>query len=338
MPMSRRGQVLLTVALYAVMAPPALAQPRPGFDCAKAGSAVDRLICSDEALAKLDRELAEKYQELHRSLTSEGFAVLRSSQLKWLTSRNPCVAKEVPHDQGITCLTSLYTDRANDLNAQYRTAGGLAIENREISRHLPRLRVDESDSYPLLVGPKARVDAFNRYVSQRLSLAKGMFAASGIKLDAKPEGDTTFSRYYEVHRFDESMISIEIVQSHESYFGHGWRSEFVINWDLRHDRPLRIADIFRTDQNWQQGVYDLAMKVLRDGGDIKDPESWFNREDVDDDDAWLFDDDGAVLLFGHRERSMVGASAEAPIPYGELQPFLRPDAPMAVAETRGSPK
>jgi len=305
------------------------ATPAPSFDCAKAGSAVDRLICSDEGLATLDRELAEHYDVLHRELSPEGLAVLLTSQRKWLASRSRCASKEVPRDQGVTCLSSLYSDRTDDLNAQYRTADGLTVEGRETTRRLPAVRVEESDRYPVLLGPKSRVDAFNRTIAQRLNLAKGMFAASGIKLDAKPEGDTTFDRSYEIHRFDDRMISIEIFETHESYFGHGWRSEYAINWDLRRNRSLRVSDIFLKEPDWRQALYALAMKAVREQGDIHDPDSWFNSDAVDDDDAWLFDDDGAVLLLGHGERSMVGVSADAPIPYDVLQPFLQPTAPMA---------
>jgi uncharacterized protein len=303
--------------------------PAPSFDCAKSGNAVDRLICSDEGLATLDRELAERYDALHRALSPEGLAVLLTSQRKWLASRSRCASKEVPHDQGVTCLSGLYSDRTDELNAQYSTADDLTVESGDITRHLPAVRVEESDRYPVLLGPKPRVDAFNRYITQRLNLAKGMFAASGIKLDAKPDGDTTFSRSYEIHRFDDRMLSIEIFEAHESYFGHGWRSEYAINWDLRRGRPLRVSDIFLKEPGWQQAIYSLAMKAVREQGDINNPESWFNDGAVDDDDAWLFDDDGAVLLLGHGERSMVGASADAAIPYDAMRPFVRPDAPMA---------
>jgi hypothetical protein len=108
--------------------------------------------------------------------------VLRAGQLKWLASHKHCVAEDTPHDQGVLCLSSAYTERAADLNAQYKAAGGLSIEDRDSNRHLRRLRVYESDSYPVLIGPKARGDAFNHYIAQRLNLGKGMFAASGIKL------------------------------------------------------------------------------------------------------------------------------------------------------------
>jgi hypothetical protein len=65
---------------------------------------------------------------------------------------------------------------------------------------------------------------------------------TGQRTDAKPDGDTTFDRSYEIRRFGDRMISIEIFESHESYFGHGWRAEYTINWDMRRNRPLRASD------------------------------------------------------------------------------------------------
>ena len=323
------GAILSVLALWFVVVRPADAQPRPSFDCAKAASAVDRLICSHDKLASLDRALAERYEALHDSLSPEGFAVLRKGQLTWLTARSECLSKDHTRDQAVACLSESYTTRTDELNAQFKSAGSLSIEKRVLARRLPRWRVDEADSYPWLVGsPRARVDAFNRYIAQRLQPAKGLFAASGIKLDPKPDGDTTFSRYYEVHRFDDRLISIKFFLYHESYIGHGWRSEFVINWDLKRDRPLRTADIFRPDRDWQQGIYDYAIKEIREEGEIQKPESWFSRDEVDDDDAWLFDDEEATLLLGHGERSMVGASSDVSIPYEALQPFLRPEFPV----------
>ena len=157
-----------------------------------------------------------------------------------------------------------------------------------------------------------------------------MFAASGIKLDAKPPGETTFSRYYEIGRLDSRLISIEILELHESYVGHGWRMEYAVNWDLEHGKPLHVADIFKPDQDWQQAVVAYAIKYIHENEDMRDPESFVHTDDVEDDEAWLFDDDGAVLLLGHGERSMVGASVDVPIPYDVLAPYVRADAPLPV--------
>lgn len=301
----------------------AAAPQTPGFDCTKATTTLDRLTCSDQDLATLDRSLAEQYAQLRDRVSPHALVVLRDSQRRFLNSRKECMSGET----ATLCMSSRYTERGKDLAAQYKITGTLAIENHVIDRHLPRWRVFETDSFPFMTGtPPAHADTFNHYIAQRLVLAKGMFATSGVKLDTAPQGDTTFDRSYEIHRFDDRLISIEMLQSHESYFGHGWRSEYAINWDLRRDRPLHVTDFFRPDLNWRQLLYDLVMKHIRDDGDFQDPESTFSPSEIDDDEAWLFNDDGAVLLLEHGERSMVGASVEVSIPYDELQPFLRSDA------------
>jgi hypothetical protein len=208
-------------------------------------------------------------------------------------------------------LTDAYSARIDELSTEYKANGSLVIEERVAARTIPRWRVNEAQSYPWMTGtPWARADAFNDYIAQRLKPEKGLFAESGMKLDPKPEGDTTFSRHHAIHRFDERLVSIEFLQYHESYFGHAWRSEFVINWDLRRDRPLRLTDIFRSEMNWQQAFYDFAMKEVLEDDNIKNSESWFTPAEIDDNDAWEFEDEEATLLLGHGERSMVGVSAE----------------------------
>ncbi|MDH5411736.1 MAG: hypothetical protein OEY16_10135 [Alphaproteobacteria bacterium] len=52
--------VALAIIILAAPAPTAPAQAA-GFDCAQAGTAVEHLICGDEALSKLDELLGDRY-------------------------------------------------------------------------------------------------------------------------------------------------------------------------------------------------------------------------------------------------------------------------------------
>jgi hypothetical protein len=192
------------------------------------------------------------------------------------------------------------------------------------------MEVTESVSYPVMTGtPMARAAVFNRYIAKRLDLARGMFAASGIKPEPGEEFSIDFQRFYEIHRFDTRLASIEFYEHHEANFGHGWRREYVINWDVVHDRPLVLADLFRDDSNWQQAVEDFAVKYIREDGGYSDDAVELARDGaVADEGAWRFERDGATLLLGHGERSMVGASVEVTIPYDVLAPYLRAGAPL----------
>ena len=77
-----------TVALAVLLAAPiCVAAATPSFDCAKAATAVEKVVCDDGPLAALDVELAR----LHRlAATGKGAEALRSSQAKWRDERNAC--------------------------------------------------------------------------------------------------------------------------------------------------------------------------------------------------------------------------------------------------------
>jgi len=87
----------------------ALATLPPAFDCAKAATDVERMICSDEELAALDRAVSRLYSGVRRSRR----ASLNSSQPNWLKERDACTDKD--------CLVTKYDDRLFDLFGLSRT-------------------------------------------------------------------------------------------------------------------------------------------------------------------------------------------------------------------------
>lgn len=66
-----------------------LAETSPSFDCAKATTEVEKLICSDDELAKLDVEMNKWYKKALRwtLVIGGGYDVARANQ-KWLQRRN----------------------------------------------------------------------------------------------------------------------------------------------------------------------------------------------------------------------------------------------------------
>ena len=81
----------------------------PSFDCTKAASAAERLICSSQELAVLDVELAEAYKWLQT--TSPDKNTLRAEQGEWIKNqRNIC--------QTADCMGKAYRDRIEDLVSQ----------------------------------------------------------------------------------------------------------------------------------------------------------------------------------------------------------------------------
>ncbi|MET0548127.1 MAG: lysozyme inhibitor LprI family protein [Xanthomonas sp.] len=88
------------------------------FDCAKAASAVERLLCSDKRLDAPDEALARRYAALLAAVPSAQQAQVRGAQQAWLAQRGQCLAERDPGD----CLKRRIDARAQALDAQLMPA------------------------------------------------------------------------------------------------------------------------------------------------------------------------------------------------------------------------
>ena len=92
---------------------------KPSFDCTKAKTRVEKLICSDAELAKLDREMSSEYHSLvsDKTLDGELKEILKNNQKKWLDSREktPCLENEDVSEQQ-KCIKNVYRIRIKEIN------------------------------------------------------------------------------------------------------------------------------------------------------------------------------------------------------------------------------
>ena len=95
------------VLLLGIQALPWLAQAA-SFDCAKAATKVEKTICANPELSKLDEQLHDAYQELLAQASDK--EQIKSLQRQWLKkSRNVC--------QDAACLSARYHTRLAELTA-----------------------------------------------------------------------------------------------------------------------------------------------------------------------------------------------------------------------------
>ena len=78
--------LLGTLALMPLLASAAT----PSFDCAKAHSAAEQLVCQDAGLAALDNELAALYPKALAKLSTEQQKTEKAMQRGWIKGRNEC--------------------------------------------------------------------------------------------------------------------------------------------------------------------------------------------------------------------------------------------------------
>lgn len=103
----------------ALLATPLVADP--SFDCAKAGSDAEDLICEYAALAALDVRLAERYQQTLDAIAAldagsyEALKTTRATQRGWIKGRDDCWKAEDLR----ACVEAAYLTREADLVARW---------------------------------------------------------------------------------------------------------------------------------------------------------------------------------------------------------------------------
>src|SRR5688572_16699397 len=83
------------------------------FDCAKAKSGSEQLICGDKNLSWQDNTMASRYSALISRLSEERKETLRRTQRDWLKKREDCASQE----RNKECLALLYGNRVMEFDS-----------------------------------------------------------------------------------------------------------------------------------------------------------------------------------------------------------------------------
>ena len=95
------------------------AQAQASFDCNLAATTVEKTICADAALSKLDRQMADAFRNARRSASQSKSASILAAQRSWIGQRNSCSSDR-------RCLLNSMQNRIAALNApRSAPSGGL---------------------------------------------------------------------------------------------------------------------------------------------------------------------------------------------------------------------
>ncbi|ECQ5574858.1 lysozyme inhibitor LprI family protein [Campylobacter jejuni] len=105
-------------------------EAKPSFDCSKATTKVEKMICNDESgkLQKLDRYMAKTYKELRQNLNKNEQNKLLTSQRLWLQTLNQCKSKE--------CAKELLQNRVGELQNYTAHTGNVWLGTYTLQENL----------------------------------------------------------------------------------------------------------------------------------------------------------------------------------------------------------
>jgi hypothetical protein len=219
-------------------------------------------------------------------------------------------------------------------------SGGAKFVNKTIKEENKEKRSEISSIYPELIGiNSAAAKDFNELVKKRVvemndGYRKDLASMSLEDIKSLP-GEITLSNdvSYDVILANNELISLSL--SDYTYTGgaHGGTSSFPINYDLKNNRELQLADIFEPNADYLKTISDYAIANLKKNvGEMSD-DKWISEgaaPKAENYRSWNLTKKGVMVIF---DQYQVAAYAAGPqqliVPYEKLQSVLRKDGAAA---------
>ena len=334
------------IALGALSALLPLAAHAASFDCAKAKSPSEKLICSDAALGALDERLAAAYKSLVAQLTEAEKKQLKETQRSWLKSW-PLLCSATPSAKqptlgagALPCAKARYEERLGDLKTSKGFAGGrLLVYTHALYSAIP---VTEMDTPPVSEEGAQLFFARHTLRSARVSeaglsgddlalvkaanawLAPTASELSALKSDSS-ETTTTLTLTGPTPALWCASVStqgMEFGAAHENNF-----SEDRWFW-VAQRRPLVAADVFGV-KGWQKTLAQLAFGALKasipDDLDVEGAQVESFVTLVSSPARWSFTREGLELNFNAYDVASYAAGPQSVVvPWAPLEALLTP--------------
>lgn len=258
---------------FALMLSISTAGHAASFDCTKARTPVEKMICADRTLGSLDEQIAARYRQVVDRLDARYRPKLLASQRLWLKSRIAWPD-----------LKTVLATRLNDLEDAIVSVNGLTF-----------LRTSGMERPPYLMTALPGTSAYNQWVDQVTSDAESDDAdvpqiekcdaqATQGTSDDSCDGLSQTSRSYQIDFASPDLISV-----HQSLSISGWHAAHPSNedthgnWWLRKPGQIGREQIF-TDQRYMVVIQRLVKETFNFDVDIKatgnarhpslDPRTW----------------------------------------------------------------
>jgi hypothetical protein len=330
------GILFITIAVFGLLSTQATAA---SFDCKKAATWVEKTVCANPELSKLDEEMAKAYHDALASLSPEGQKETRQYQKQWLKEisyikggRSLFSKRASPikgwgssskHDISPLLLKDAYEIRITQLKQILirfpdRIFRKVYVSYSKTEKTCPNFFVKQELIYPQIENPhKENERLWNKLIFQKVSDdLKNLGENDCTDIDVK----------YTVSFNNKHLISIQGWQFWYAHGApHGYTNMRSSSWLLEANRVLQAADLFDQKTGWRNKLVALVSQGLKDQEVAEkviykmEPSMLMNIATSPD--CWVISKDGLGIQFGEYE---LGSQA-APliiIDWKTLDPYI----------------
>ena len=242
--MSRKGPALLRLALALLVIYASSSVDAASFDCTKARSPMEQLICADTELSSLDESLAKNYSLAKEKLSPNAAKIFTAGQLSWLRFHSAyCFvsydASKVDAAYAKRCLMDAYFERIKDFKATGEMIK--AMKAYIVVDSAIKISPSEQSIYTV----QRNYVQFDNATPSAQNINRYLAFNDRIKLD-----ETRGSESYVVRLSELSRDWLQKIEQSEVMTGAYPTSGTKCGvYALSLDRPLHAADLF-TNASW----------------------------------------------------------------------------------------
>jgi hypothetical protein len=298
------------------------------FDCAKAKTWAEQMLCDDETLGQLDERLDAAYRAARDAAKGDAAAMARllSRQRAWLAERDGC--KITP------CLTRLYEQRIAELSGTGGSPKGKPLEQRKIQESGPHFSIDAA--YPVLPGEGPTIAEANRQIRGSVDEVVGDFRGQLDELTAAPgtedEGwqgpDWSLSIDYDTPYRTSHYLAIPFSGYEYTGGAHGMPLILPLVIDLSTGRPIPPEGLFKPGSDWLEQLSQRCISELKGRDLLGNDEEWLREGTAPklENFSLLFPGpDGLTVTFApYSVAPYAAGTQEVLIPYTDLAGLLNP--------------
>jgi uncharacterized protein len=260
------GEVLfVTISILGLLSTQATAA---SFDCKKAASWVEKTVCANPELSKLDEQMAKAYTDALKSLSPEGQQETKQYQKQWLKNLSSYCEAELKAEwvrDKEKCLKKAYKKRTKQLQESLikfpdRIFRNVYFDASEIdSDCVDNPCVDVEFSYPQIENQRSENEKFwNNLVYQK--------AKKFITDDEKRKGNCADS----IGSYIMEFSNVHLISCQYDYYQydhgtpHGYGSTRFLNWLLDAKRELTASDLFDDKTDWRNKLVSLVTQKKKE--------------------------------------------------------------------------
>ena len=222
-------------------------------------------------------------------------------------------------------------------------SSGVEIAAKQIKEANKKLKYDIDAEYPKLTGSlNPNFDKFNQEVKNLVSRKTSEFKKEMTGPETEtPPAESMGSHLgigYTIALAKDDLISIEFdVESYYKGAAHPNSSSYVVNFDLKNGKPLKLGDLFKPGSKYLQTISSYCIRDLKKQSKGRGPDAMLENDQIESGAAasaknyqsWTISKKGLGIDFDSYQVAPYAAGPQhVLIPYSAVKDIIKPDGPL----------